>query len=366
LLLTYNWVSFGGPLSLGYANLAAGGFAQGMAQGVFGVTWPKGDVLGDLLFGPRGLVRLAPWFIVAPVGLLAARQRHLRLEVLVCGAIVVAFLLFNAGYYLPFGGWTPGPRFLLPALPFAAILVALAPRALRPLVGLLTVVAVGLFFVATVTMPNAPELYQDPLTQLWLPRFLNGDIADTIAWQRWGLHGIQPLAVLVATVGLAAIALITTLRSSAAAGRISGALAGVLAMLIAAFALPFAPLTALALGGPSALSAGSVAIVEVGATPDVTSMQEELALWAQFENRGPAFGSTRVVFSVVGQDGHPTWSAWYENVPWLQGERKRLEVEWDTTGVSAGQYRLQVTITSEDQTKVYATAVDASPVRVGP
>lgn len=337
-----------------------------MAQGVFGVTWPKADVLGDLLFGPRGLVRLAPWFIVAPLGLLAARQHRLRLEVLVCGAVVVAFLLFNAGYYLPFGGWTPGPQFLLPALPFAAVLVALAPRVFRPLVLMLTLVAAAIFFIATVTMPNAPEMYQDPLTQLWLPRLLSGDIADTTAWQRWGLYGIQPVAILITTVGLAAIALITTLRSSAAADRISGALAGVLAVLIAAFALPFAPVTALAIGGPSAPSAGSVAIVEVGATPDATSTQNDLALWAQLENRGPAFGNTRVVFSVVSQDGHPTWSAWYDDVPWLQGERKRLEVEWDITGVSAGQYRFQVTVTSGDHATVYSTAVDASLVRVGP
>jgi methionine-rich copper-binding protein CopC len=112
-------------------------------------------------------------------------------------------------------------------------------------------------------------------------------------------------------------------------------------------------------------SAGSVAIVEMGATPDATGTQNDLALWAQLENRGPAFENTRVVFSVVARDGHPTWSAWYDNVPWLQGERKRLEVEWDIAGVTAGSYRLQVTVTSEDQATVYSTAVDAGLVRVG-
>jgi 4-amino-4-deoxy-L-arabinose transferase-like glycosyltransferase len=109
MLLSYNWVSFGGPFSLGYGNLASGGFAEGMSRGILGVTWPRGEVLVELLVGPRGLLRLAPWFLLAPVGLLAARRTDLRPEVLVCGVIVVAYLAFNAGYYMPFGGWTPGP-----------------------------------------------------------------------------------------------------------------------------------------------------------------------------------------------------------------------------------------------------------------
>jgi hypothetical protein len=366
VLLAYNWASFGGPFSLGYTNLAAGGFAQGMAQGILGVTWPRVDVLGDLLFGSRGLVHLAPWFIVAPVGLVAARKRGLRSEILVCGGIVVAFLIFNAGYYLPFGGWTPGPRFLLPALPFAAVLVALAPRAFRPLVGLLMVVAVAVFFVATVTMPNAPELYQDPLTQLWLPRLVSHDLADTIAWQRWGLHGIQPLIVLILALAIAAAALLVTLRSGAVARRLTGVVATVLALLIAAFALPFATPAAFAYGGLSTQTVGSVAIVEVGVTPDVTGAQEKLTLWAQVENRGPAFGDTRVVFTVVTPDGSPTWSVWFDNVSWREGERKRPAVEWDTTGVHGGDYRVEVTVVSTDLKTVYSSADNPDLVHVGP
>jgi hypothetical protein len=367
MLLGYNWVSFGGPFSLGYTNLAPGGFAEGMGRGILGVTWPRVEVLGDLLFGPRGLVHLAPWFIVAPLGLVAARGRGLRREVLVCGAIVVAFLAFNAGYYMPFGGWTPGPRFLLPALPFAAVLVALAPRGSRLVVVFLTAVSVAILFVATVTMPNAPEAYRDPLAQLWLPRLLSRDLADSIAWQRWGLHGTEPLLVLVLTLALAATALVATLRSGAAASRLSGVLAGVLAVLIAAFALPFPtpPASALAPGGSSSPSVGSIAIVDVGATPVLTVDEEKSAIWAQLENRGPAIGDTRVVFTVVTMDGRPTWSAWHDNVFWREGERRRLEVGWETKGVPHGDYRVEVTVASTDLKTVYARASNPDVVRVG-
>jgi hypothetical protein len=166
---TYNWVSFGSPLNIGYMNLLPGGFAAGMSEGILGVGWPKLTTAGDLLFGPRGLVRLAPWFLVAPAGLLAVRRREVRAEVVVCAAICVLFAVYNAGYYLPFGGWTPGPRFLLPALPFAAVLVGLASPTLRFFTSALMVAAAAVFFVATVTMPNAPERFTDPLFELWLP-----------------------------------------------------------------------------------------------------------------------------------------------------------------------------------------------------
>lgn len=48
-----------------------------------------------------------------------------RAEALACGAAAAGFLLVNAGYFLPYGGNSPGPRFFAPALPFLG--VGLAP-----------------------------------------------------------------------------------------------------------------------------------------------------------------------------------------------------------------------------------------------
>src|SRR6185503_29559 len=201
----YNWVSFGSPINLGYMNLLPGGFASGMSEGILGVGWPKPETAGDILFGTRGLVRLAPWFVAVPAGLVALRQRVVRPEVLVSAAIVVLFVLYNAGYYLPFGGWTPGPRFLLPALPFAAVLVGLFPSRLRPFAATLVAASIALMFAATVTMPNAPERFDDPLFQLWLPRLSSGELAETGAWVRWGLDGLSGLVVLLMATGFAGL-----------------------------------------------------------------------------------------------------------------------------------------------------------------
>src|SRR5205085_12293175 len=137
--------------------------------------------LRDILAGPRGLLRLSFWFAAAPLGVWAARRPELRREIAVCSVVVVGYVVANAGYYLPLGGATPGPRFLLPALPFATILVALAPRVLRPLVALQLAFSLVLCTIATVTMPNAPEVVRDPLLVLWLPRLFSRILAQTTA-----------------------------------------------------------------------------------------------------------------------------------------------------------------------------------------
>lgn len=366
LLLGYNAVSFGGPFDLGYANLANQGFAEGMGRGILGVTWPRGEALVELLVGPRGLLRLAPWFLLAPVGLLAAGRNSVRPEVLVCGAIGIVFLAFNAGYYIPFGGWTPGPRFLAPALPFAAVLVALAPSVFRPLTASLIAVAIGVMVIATVTQPNAPEAYRDPLYDLWLPRLLARDLAETIAWPRWGLHGIQPLVVLALGLIAAAVGLLATFRPGRGAGRFPGLVAAGLALLIVAFALPLWPPTAFAPDPASGRLTGSIEIVDAGLRPVRTSESTTTHIWTQIENGGGAVDDTRVVFSAVTPDGSTVWSAWYGDVAWAERERKRVAIEWHTTRMEGGDYRIEVAVVSNDLATVYSRSGSAGMVRVEP
>jgi len=108
------------------------------------------------------------------------------------------------------------------------------------------VISVAVFVVATATMPNAPEMYRDPLYDLWLPRLLDQDLAATIASLRWGLDGMQPLVFFGLTLALASTALVATFRPGAAAGRFTLVAIGALVLLIVLFALPFWPVGTLA------------------------------------------------------------------------------------------------------------------------
>jgi hypothetical protein len=364
VLMAYNGLTFGGPFTLGYQYATE--FGEQNRQGIVSIVWPSWTTMSDLLFGPRGLVRLAPWFSLAPLGVLAWRRRAIRPEVLVCVAICGVFLAYNSGALNPFGGWTPGPRYLLPALPFAAVLVALAPSVLRPLTAALIAVAIAVLFVATVTMPNAPEAYRDPLYDLWLPSLLNRDIAQTIAWPRWGLHGIQPLIVLVLGLIAAAAGLLATFRPGSAIGRLPRLAVVALILLIVAFALPFWPQAVVALSPSSGRAVGSIEIVDAGLRPVRTSEFARSSIWTQIENNGPSVDGTRVVFTAVTPDGSPAWSAWYGDVAWTEGERKRIAMEWDTTRAESGDYRIEVTVVSSDLRTVYSRSGSVGMVRVEP
>ena len=365
LLLGYNWVSFGGPFHLGYNNLEDGSFAAGMGRGILGVTMPRGAALNEILFGPRGLLILAPWLALAPLGLLAVRGREVRREMAVGGAIVLAFLLFNAGYYLPLGGGTPGPRFLTPALPFAAVLVALAPRAFRPLIALQIAFSAIVFFVATTTMPK-PEAERAPLADLWVPLFLARDLTQTTAWIGWGLHGAQPLLVLGLAVAVAAVAVCATTRSSKVAHGLTGVMLAVLLLLVLGFTTPLDSVGGTGLVQGAARGSNGITIVDAGVTPlRDAGGKTRLAPWAQIENGDQPLQGTLVVFTVYGPEGNQMWSAWYGNQNWRAGERKHLAVEWTPPGgAPPSSYRFQVNDTSEDRQVSYRHTVDAGAIRL--
>jgi hypothetical protein len=66
----------------------------------------------------------SPILVAAVAGLIVLFRTHRR-EALVCSAVGTGFLFLEFGYFLPYGGISPGPRFLVPALPFLAL--GLAP-----------------------------------------------------------------------------------------------------------------------------------------------------------------------------------------------------------------------------------------------
>jgi hypothetical protein len=159
-LLVYQWWAFGSPLHMSYANAVAdSGFSGhdllGLNDGgFFGVTAPRIVDGLSLLVGGRGLLTLAPVLVVAIAGIIVLHRegRH-RAETRTVIAIAVAYLLYNAGYWLPFGGGSPGPRFLIPILPFIAIGLGVAWRRWPAVTLSLAAISTTTMVAATMSYP---------------------------------------------------------------------------------------------------------------------------------------------------------------------------------------------------------------------
>jgi hypothetical protein len=123
LIGAYDWSAFGSPFRTSYSaspTQPTGGLA--------GVQFPSLHGSHLVLVGDRGLLVDSPVLLAAALGLVLLRRRA-PLEAIVCAAVSVAFVLLDCGYALPYGGDSPGPRFVVTALPFAA--VGLAPAFAR-------------------------------------------------------------------------------------------------------------------------------------------------------------------------------------------------------------------------------------------
>jgi hypothetical protein len=183
-LLGFDQWAYGSPLHLSYqgAVLVPGRSGHDVlganSAGFFGVQAPTPMHLLALLAGGRGLLLTAPLLLLVPFGLHRLWTLGFRREAATTGLLAVAFLAYNAGYYSPAGGATPGPRFLIAMLPFLALPTVVAAR-LRPrlAIGLLAAGSLVLF-AADATQP------------------LIGHRFSPLDWWRWLRLGIVTPTVL--------------------------------------------------------------------------------------------------------------------------------------------------------------------------
>jgi hypothetical protein len=127
LLGAYDSAAFGSPFHLSY-RYVANRYASKQATGLFGIDAPSGHGIEQVFLGSRGILIASPVIVAAAGGIVLLARRH-RPEAIACGAVFAMLLLANCGYFVPYGGISPGPRFLVPALPFVA--VGLAPAFAR-------------------------------------------------------------------------------------------------------------------------------------------------------------------------------------------------------------------------------------------
>jgi hypothetical protein len=154
-LAAYDDAAFDSPFHLSYRYVASN-FASEQAKGFFGIGVPDPGRLWQVLFDLDGLLPRSPILVLSAVGLVLLWRKGIRAEAALCGAVTVAFLALNTGYYDILGGGSPGPRFFVPALPFLGVGLACSfgrwPR---------LTLAVAVLSVALMTYRSGTWFYPD-------------------------------------------------------------------------------------------------------------------------------------------------------------------------------------------------------------
>ena len=261
-VLAFNLWAFGDPLRFAYGDAVAVQGLSGHAvlglndDGFFGISLPEPGAALDLLLSGRGLLTLTPVLVMALAGAVAMRRGH-RAESNVICAVAGVYFLYNSGYWLPFGGGTPGPRFLIPMLPFLALGLAVAWRRWPAQTLALAIPSVVYMGAAAITHP----LIGEESTATWAERIYRGELEHTLL-TAVGVREAWLATAPVIAAALAAMALAALATPRVRLGSIHGALA-----LVAGWAAVAALGPAVA-GDPSTpLSGGesTLTLIAVGA-----------------------------------------------------------------------------------------------------
>ena len=220
----YNAYRFGSPLVTGYQ------FSQGES-----FSTPPWIGFYGLLFSPfRGLFWFSPILLAAPFGIVRWWARH-RWETLVALCLSGFYILLFSAWWMWWGGFAWGPRFLLPVVPFILLLTAPLwelPRARWALWGLalisllVQILAVSADFSLTETVlentfghPESSAAMFDPR---WSPillqlRHLAQGFWD-IAWKSIGVRAWPVVAGSLLGIILALIGLLAAQAAASGAG----------------------------------------------------------------------------------------------------------------------------------------------------
>ncbi|MHB8468221.1 MAG: hypothetical protein ACYDCH_00460 [Gaiellaceae bacterium] len=183
-LLAFDWWAFGSPFHLAYSGVAlnpgAGGAEQSAgSHGFFTVGLPDVRVAVELLFSQRGLLVLTPVVAAGVAGIVLLWRRGLRREAALIGALCVTEVTWNSGHdgiANALGGVVPGPRFLIPLLPFLCFALAPALRRRPAPVAALALISAGAMVIAT---SAEPLLFNDD-TRHWVSRIWHGNFTATV------------------------------------------------------------------------------------------------------------------------------------------------------------------------------------------
>ncbi len=145
---------------------------------------PSFETLYGLTISPyRGLFYISPILVLAiGGGIVMWRQATRRLDFYSIAAIVAIFSAFNLTFVHWEGGWSVGPRFLIPIIPFLGLLMLYMSSILRLLWIVLGAVSFANNLVAVAVNHLVSVNYKNPLAEYIYPVLLSGFFPGLVPW----------------------------------------------------------------------------------------------------------------------------------------------------------------------------------------
>jgi hypothetical protein len=154
LLGAYGWAAFGAPWR-NPLSFSDNQFEPEHHSGLLGIHAPYAHAVRLVFVGDRGLLVVSPVLAAAAAGLWVVWRAGHRAEAVVCVAVTAVFAVASSGYFVPYGGDSPGPRFFVPALPFLCVGLAPAFRRAPVVVAALAAASVVASTAIALTWPSA-------------------------------------------------------------------------------------------------------------------------------------------------------------------------------------------------------------------
>jgi hypothetical protein len=190
VILGNNFLITGSPFSIGYGSNPA--FPEITSGNAFGFDLPDPEALRHLLWGEyRSLSYWSPALLMAVPGMVTLFREDRRSAWMVL--IVFAFIMLQVGsFYSWFGGYSVGPRYLAPAIPFIGFAAAYGIKRFPIPGAMLTAASAILMGLVTSIAIDPPQEVLTPMQSFYLVRLRD----DRFAANLGTLLGLTPEASL--------------------------------------------------------------------------------------------------------------------------------------------------------------------------
>lgn len=188
LIPGYSYLCFGNVFILPYSLSAS---YPEMQEGIYAIKWPNIETAFKLLFSPtRGLLFWSPFLLIGWLSLHKVFERTPRLFWLTYAVPLLQIVVISGRSWDWQAGPTLGPRYLAPMLPLLALPCALGVQRFTKLGFALAVYSIGITTLATLTDACPSSDIYNPLLELHIPLFLNGEFSPNLGM----VLGLPPYA----------------------------------------------------------------------------------------------------------------------------------------------------------------------------